>query len=74
MRRAVLGLALTSVLLVGGLLPAGAATPRPRRVAIFFYPWYSTPAVDGEWRHWQQGDASPPQLIASNYYPVRGSS
>jgi glycoprotein endo-alpha-1,2-mannosidase len=73
MRRVVLSLALMFAILVSVLLPASAATPRQRRVAIFFYPWYSTPAVDGEWRHWQQGDASPPQLIASNYYPARGT-
>ena len=73
MRRAVPGLALMSAILVAGLLPATAATPRPARIAIFFYPWYGTPAADGEWRHWQQGDTSPPQLIASNYYPSRGA-
>jgi hypothetical protein len=71
MRRVALALALVIALV--GLLSASAATPRPPRIAIFYYPWYSTPAVDGEWRHWQQGDASPPRLIASNYYPVRGA-
>jgi len=72
MRRLVPRLVLAAVILVAGQLPASAATAPQRRVAIFFYPWYGTPAVDGGWRHWQQGDASPPQLIASNYYPARG--
>src|SRR5215218_5698314 len=72
MRRFVLSVALASAILVTGLLPASAATPPRRRVAIFFYPWYGTPGVDGAWRHWQQGDAQPPRLIASNYFPARG--
>jgi glycoprotein endo-alpha-1,2-mannosidase len=57
---------------LAGLLPS-AATPSPaRRVAIFFYPWYGTPALDHQWRHWSQNGATPPRMIASNYYPARG--
>jgi hypothetical protein len=41
-------------------------------VAIFYYPWYGTVAVDGAWQHWQQNGAEPPGLIASGWYPARG--
>jgi glycoprotein endo-alpha-1,2-mannosidase len=71
-RSLALGLALMG--LVAAATPvAGGGAASPRRVAIFFYPWYGTPQVDGEWRHWQQRGASPPLLVASNYYPARGA-
>ena len=40
--------------------------------AIFYYPWFGTAARDGAYTHWQQGGSSPPQQIASDYYPARG--
>jgi glycoprotein endo-alpha-1,2-mannosidase len=49
----------------------GHATPSSR-VAIFFYPWYGTPAYDGSYRHWNQDGNDPPASIASSYYPARG--
>ena len=42
------------------------------RVAIFYYPWYGTPARDGSWQHWDQRAAVPPAGIASEFYPARG--
>src|SRR5215211_6471509 len=55
------------------LVPGGsAASPSPARSAIFYYPWYGTPAHDGRYQHWAQHGASPPGRIASSYYPVRG--
>jgi hypothetical protein len=42
------------------------------RSAIFFYPWYGTPARDGSFQHWQQNGGLPPLRIASAYYPARG--
>jgi hypothetical protein len=42
-------------------------------VAIFYYPWFGTPARDGEYVHWQQGGNRPPGQIASSYYPSRGA-
>jgi hypothetical protein len=59
-------------LLVLLALPA-RATAQPIRSAIFFYPWYSNPAHDGTWAHWQQGSHSPPFDIGSVFYPLRGS-
>src|SRR5262245_23334336 len=42
------------------------------RVAIFFYPWYGTPARDGSYQHWSQHGNDPPASIASSFYPARG--
>jgi len=64
-------------------LCAGAADSRLTRpgtvvgaaggeVAIFYYPWYGTPARDGAWQHWQQNGNAPPFQIASGWFPVRG--
>jgi hypothetical protein len=41
-------------------------------VSIFYYPWYGTPARDGQYIHWSQNGHPPPADIASNYYPARG--
>jgi glycoprotein endo-alpha-1,2-mannosidase len=49
-----------------GFLPAST------RVTAFFYAWYGTPENDGSWRHWNQLKHSPPDDIASSFYPQRG--
>jgi glycoprotein endo-alpha-1,2-mannosidase len=49
---------------------AHAAAPR---TAIFYYPWYGTPAADGAWEHWNQLGHVPPVDLASNFYPARGA-
>ena len=59
--------ALMALMACGG---AGAGSPR---VAIFFYPWYSTAAHDAADAHWNQAGHAPPADIASRYYPVRGA-
>jgi hypothetical protein len=33
---------------------------RAGMVAIFYYPWYATPATDGVWQHWDQNGHRPP--------------
>jgi len=48
---------------------AGAAQPV---AAIFYYPWYGTPAHDGEYLHWGQNGAVAPVAIASSHFPMRG--
>jgi hypothetical protein len=48
------------------LAPAAHARP----ISIFFYPWYSTVQVDGNYMHWQH--PSWPFRIASNFFPARG--
>jgi glycoprotein endo-alpha-1,2-mannosidase len=54
--------------------PAAAGPDAPARkgeVAIFYYPWYSTPVKDGGWAHWYlgRGEAA---VLATTYYPTRG--
>ena len=60
------------VLAVGLALPPSALA-HPVRSAIFFYPWYSNPAHDGGYTHWQQGQHDPPFDVASDYFPARGA-
>jgi hypothetical protein len=60
------------VLCVLALVLPAAASARPVRSAIFFYPWYSNPRHDGGWAHWQQSGHLPPADIASDFYPARG--
>ena len=62
-------------LLVVGLAGAVLALPalaRAGTVAIFYYPWYGTPATDGAWQHWNQNDHSPPGDLYSRFYPALG--
>ena len=69
---------------VTAALVAGAASSRTAspgspggggagEVAIFYYPWYGTAAVDGGWQHWQQNGNAPPAQIASSWFPARGA-
>jgi hypothetical protein len=48
------------------------AVARAATVAIFYYPWYSTPSVDGTWQHWDQNGHHPPLDVYSRYYPADG--
>ena len=52
-------------------VPASARAAGPR-VTAFYYPWYGTSAVDGAYQHWAQAGHTPPNDIASAYYPARG--
>ncbi len=54
------------------LAPASAQAGRVRS-AIFFYPWYSNPAHDGAYTHWQQNGHAPPFDVASVFFPARGA-
>jgi hypothetical protein len=70
---------LSSVLLVA-ISAAVVAFPAAARrsavadggsVAIFYYPWYSTPTRDGGWAHWYvERDGAP--ALSTAYYPSRG--
>ena len=66
MRRLLLGL-----LLVALRCPRTAAAAV--RVSAFYYPWYGTAADDGAYQHWAQDGHTPPNDIASSYYPARGA-
>jgi hypothetical protein len=52
------------------LLPATAQAGV--RVSAFYYPWYGTSSRDGAFQHWAQRGHTPPNDIASAYYPARG--
>ena len=56
------------------LVLASAASPATpgRTVAIFFYPWYGTPAIDGSYQQWSQNGHTPPLDLYSDYFPLRG--
>jgi hypothetical protein len=61
--------------LVVGLATACLAAPAAAwagTVAIFYYPWYGTPAQDGGWVHWNQNGHRPPGDLYSRYYPAGG--
>jgi Glycosyl hydrolase family 99 len=51
---------------------AGAERPSGSdRAAIFYYPWYSTPAKDGRWAHWYvEHDGK--SVLSTPYFPSRG--
>jgi glycoprotein endo-alpha-1,2-mannosidase len=62
-------------LLVVGLASAGLVLPAAARagtVAIFYYPWYGTPARDGAWEHWSQNGHRPPRDVYSRFFPALG--
>jgi glycosyl hydrolase family 99 len=54
-------------------LPGSATAGNPVRSAIFFYPWYSNPTIDGFFSHWQQGEHQPPADVSSVFFPARGA-
>src|SRR6478672_435195 len=57
-------------LILALLLPATAQAGV--RVSAFYYPWYGTSSRDGAFQHWAQRGHTPPNDIASAYYPLRG--
>jgi glycoprotein endo-alpha-1,2-mannosidase len=61
---------LLSSLILALLLPATAQAGV--RVSAFYYPWYGTSSRDGAFQHWSQRGHTPPNDIASSYYPLRG--
>jgi glycoprotein endo-alpha-1,2-mannosidase len=54
------------------VLPASAHAAAGARVSAFYYPWYGTSTYDGTYQHWGQDGHTPPNDIASSYYPARG--
>ena len=65
MRRLILCVAIGAALGLPAQALAGSTS-------IFFYPWYSTPQVDGFYKHWDRNGHVPPADLASSFYPVRG--
>lgn len=58
--------------LAAALAVAGAAQGGSPRVAVFYYPWYSTVEHDGAVAHWDQNGHTPPASIGAGFYPARG--
>ncbi len=55
-----------------GLGAAPTAGALADDVHLFYYSWYGSPAVNGGWRHWQQGGRTPPDDIGADLYPALG--
>lgn len=55
------------------LAPGAARAGSSDRVAVFYYPWYGTPARDGAYQHWQQAGHAPPADLATSYFPALGA-
>ena len=72
MRRFLAVALLIAASLVVPWAPPAQAAPASN-VHIFYYSWYGNPSVNGSWRHWQQGNHTPPQDIGANYYPTLGA-
>jgi len=53
-----------------GSIPSDAWRPM---TAIFYYPWFGTPARDGDYHHWHQNGHQPANDLASSFYPARGA-
>jgi glycoprotein endo-alpha-1,2-mannosidase len=67
----VVAAALAATTLLAGSSASGAQSGRSGAVAIFYYPWYSTPVRDGRWAHWYvERDGT--LLLSTPYYPTRG--
>jgi len=63
---------LLCALLLLALPASGAQGGGSIRVSAFYYPWYGTSSHDGSYQHWGQDGHTPPNNIASSYYPARG--
>lgn len=67
---------LTAALCAAAVALPAAAGPRRAdagsgEVAIFYYPWYSTPLRDGRWAHWYVEQEGAP-VLSTPYFPSRG--
>jgi glycoprotein endo-alpha-1,2-mannosidase len=71
--RTIVGVAVIAALLaLASAAPPGAQLgPVSKDVAIFYYPWYSTPTRDGGWAHWYV-EREGRQVLSTPYYPTRG--
>ncbi len=65
-------LILYALLLLVGVPSSAATATSSARVIAFYYPWYGTTSADGIYQHWNQDGHTPPNNIASAFYPARG--
>jgi glycosyl hydrolase family 99 len=53
--------------------PAAGSAALSGDTHLFYYPWYGSPAVNGSYRHWEQGGHTPPEDVGANLYPTLGA-
>jgi len=58
------------VILLVFLAPASARAAQS--VAIFYYPWFGAPSLDGSYQHWAQNNHAPPFDLGTAFYPMSG--
>ena len=58
------------IILLALLAPASAQAAQS--VAVFYYPWFSAPSLDGSYEHWTQNNHAPPLDLGTAFYPMRG--
>jgi hypothetical protein len=54
-------------------LPPVVGPDPSESVAAFYYAWYRSADMDGEWVHWQETNFQPPSDISSDFYPQLGA-
>jgi glycoprotein endo-alpha-1,2-mannosidase len=70
--RVVAGATSLAALAMPAAVASGPVTTGGGRVAIFYYPWYSTPKRDGAWAHWYVEKEGAAPILSTRYYPSRG--
>ena len=58
------------IILLALLAPASARAAQS--VAIFYYPWFGQPSLDGSYQHWTQNNHAPPLDLGTAFYPMHG--
>ena len=54
------------------LLALPASARAAQSVAIFYYPWFGAPSLDGSYEHWMENNHAPPFDLGTAFYPMRG--
>ncbi len=54
------------------VLLAPASARAAGNVAVFYYPWFGAPSLDGSYQHWTQNNHAPPLDLGTAFYPMRG--
>jgi len=60
------------LLLILLVLVAPAPARAAEGVAIFYYPWFGAPSLDGSYQHWTENDHVPPLDLGTAFYPMSG--
>jgi glycoprotein endo-alpha-1,2-mannosidase len=60
------------LLLIVLVLVAPASAGAAEGVAIFYYPWFGAPSLDGSYQHWTENNHAPPFDLGTAFYPMSG--